>query len=572
MCVLPPTRTMAACWTLLLAAAALAAAHDHDGETETYRVSIGHLFLLRCLFADNHDSVTWSRGGWGRDPSLPPGVEVREGLLWFLPVQMSHDGFYTCEKRDPHRAVRATFGVSVSRGQCPDPPENKSLSLEVPGSLSCKQKEIFNLTHTRNVRWMKDCRPIEGGGRVTVDEGGILRLSAASQEDSGKYTCLVDISVDGQKYTAARSIRVTVDKVVEGTLVVKPEVVYPQHKVVVVEEGARVELKCLASIGFSEDRETLMYWTVNETYSEAHKELGFSWNFVRRRGMVFGESTLSISNVRRHFLNVPISCCVLNSAGFQKGVAWLQEADHRALHTAVGLGLSSSLALLLLFALLLFFRVDLVLACRKLLRPFSKRAPDGKLYDAYVSFLPPDAPRSAATASLALGLLPEELETQHGYSLYIPGRDDCPGDAVHDVVAATVRRCRRLIIIISPEANRPPHGRTEEQLCYEQKVGLHDALTLNDPRVILVEVGGAVDYSRLPESLRYVRRRQGALRWSSTGAASTSFWKSLRYHMPPVPPPSDQPGWVVCGQPAVRGGSACSPGVSMNPEAMVESS
>uniref|UniRef100_A0AAQ4S4I4 Uncharacterized protein n=1 Tax=Gasterosteus aculeatus aculeatus TaxID=481459 RepID=A0AAQ4S4I4_GASAC len=528
------TRAMAASWALLMAAgAALAAAHDHHGETDTYRVSIGHLFLLRCLSADNHANVTWSRGGG--DPSLPPGVEVREGLLWFLPVQMSHDGVYTCEKRDPPGALRATFGVSVSRGKCPDPPEYKSLSLEVPGSLSCKQKEIFHLKSTRNVRWMKDCRPMEGGGHVTVDHGGLMRLSAASRGDSGNYTCLVDVSVDGRTYTAARSIRVTVDKGIEGTLAVKPEVVYPQHKVLLVQEGARVELECLASIGFSEDPETSMYWTVNETDTDGHEELHDSWKFVHHRGRVFGESTLSISNVRRHFLNVPIFCWVLNPGGSHKGDVWLQEADHRALYTAVALGLSSSLALVLLFAVLVFFRVDLVLAHRKLLRTFSKRALDGKLYDAYVSFLPPDGPGSAEAASLALGLLPEELEEQHGYSLYIPGRDDCPGEAVHDAVAATVRRCRRLIIIISPEANPPPDGRTEPRLCYEQKVGLHDALTSNDPRVILVEVGGPVDYSRLPESLRYVRRRHGALRWRSTRGASRSFWKSLRYHMPSVP-------------------------------------
>ncbi|XP_062421175.1 interleukin-1 receptor-like 2 isoform X2 [Pungitius pungitius] len=534
---------MAAGWTLLLAAAALAAAHDHDGETDTYRVSIGHLFLLSCLSAGNHANVTWSRGG-GRHPSLPPGVEVREGMLWFLPVQMSHDGFYTCEKRDPSGALRATFRVSVSRRMCPDPSEDKSLFLEVPGSLSCKQTEIFNLKLTRSVRWMKDCRPMEGGGRVTVDDGGIMRLSAASQGDSGNYTCLVDVNVDGRTYSAARSIWVTVDKGIEDTLAVKPEVVSPQDQVVVVEEGARVELECLASIGFSEDQETFMYWTVNETDADGHEELRHSWHFEHQRGMVYGKSTLSISNVRRHFLNVPISCCVLNPGGFHEGFVRLQEADHRALYTAVALGLSSSLALLLLFAALVFFRVDLVLAHRKLLRTYSKRAPDGKIYDAYVSFLPPDAPRSAETESLALGVLPEVLEKQHGYSLYIPGRDDCPGEAVHDVIAATVRRCRRLIIIISPETTPPLNGRTEGQLCYEQKVGLHDALTSNDPRVILVEVGGPVDYSRLPESMRYVRRRQGALRWRSTRGANRSFWKSLRYHMPSVPaggrrPPSE---------------------------------
>lgn len=70
--------------------------------------------------------------------------------------------------------------------------------------------------------------------------------------------------------------------------------------------------------------------------------------------------------------------------------------------------------------------------------------------------------------------------------------------AIHDAIAATVRRCRRLIIILSAQVNTSTDGETDEasplrdnliNLCYEQKVGLYDALTQNDPRVILVEFG-----------------------------------------------------------------------------------
>ena len=70
----------------------------HSRETETYHVSAGHLFLLRCLNANAYTNVTWSRAG-RRSLGLPTGVEVKDGLLWFLPMQTSHDGTYTCEKR-----------------------------------------------------------------------------------------------------------------------------------------------------------------------------------------------------------------------------------------------------------------------------------------------------------------------------------------------------------------------------------------------------------------------------------------------------------------------------------------
>lgn len=59
----------------------------------------------------------------------------------------------------------------------------------------------------------------------------------------------------------------------------------------------------------------------------------------------------------------------------------------------------------------------------------------------------------------------------------------------------TVRQCQRLIIILSTEdssAGRDKEGEPlcdHSQLCYEQNIGLYDALLLNDPKVILVEIG-----------------------------------------------------------------------------------
>lgn len=48
------------------------------------------------------------------------------------------------------------------------------------------------------------------GKRTAMNERGFLTLLAASEEDAGKYTCLVDVMLDGTSYTAARSVQLVI--------------------------------------------------------------------------------------------------------------------------------------------------------------------------------------------------------------------------------------------------------------------------------------------------------------------------------------------------------------------------
>ncbi|XP_047226023.1 interleukin-1 receptor type 1 isoform X2 [Girardinichthys multiradiatus] len=479
------------CFLTGLLSLASAVDHNHQGEADTYHVSVGHLFLLKCQPADAHSEIMWSRGDSGNE-SLPTGVEVRDGLLWFQPVQITHTGSYICEKRNETTSSKRRFRVLVSRKDCPDPNENISVVKRVRDGLRCKQTEIFRLNLTRKIRWMKDCQPVQlDEESIYLNVDGFMRLPAVSERDAGKYTCLIDITVDGQNYTTARSIQLTVTN---GAPEVFPElhVISPLNDVVIVQVGKRAELQCLAYTGFSEDTEIFMFWTINGTYASDYTGLKESWTFIHDRGKVYGQSNLSISIVRHEFLNVPINCHISSPVEEKFGKAWLQEADHGVFYMNVAICLSAPITLLLLTAFIFICKVDLILAYRKLTTTFSKQqVADGKLYDAYVSVGQSAMLNLDGVACFALQILPKELEQKHGYYMYIRGRDDCPGEAVHDIITAAVRQCRRLIIILSS------HGKTKEtvqpwgnqsQLLYEQKVGLHDALMHNDPKVILVEV------------------------------------------------------------------------------------
>lgn len=52
---------------------------------------------------------------------------------------------------------------------------------------------------------------------------------------------------------------------------------------------------------------------------------------------------------------------------------------------------------------------------------------DGKLYDAYVSYLHGDDHSASFATTFALHVLPEVLEDRLGYKLFISGRDALPG-------------------------------------------------------------------------------------------------------------------------------------------------
>ncbi|XP_077435386.1 interleukin-1 receptor type 1-like isoform X1 [Vanacampus margaritifer] len=534
---------------LLVAASTL----GHKGPPDTYHVSAGHLLLLKCPIVGENANVTWTREG--ASAGAMPGVDVRDGFLYFLPVQTSHHGVYSCQSAAQSETAKTDFGVSVSTGLCPPVAEARRIPLGGNNSVPCKLGPVLRLSDASNVQWLKDCRPVKReGAKISLRDGG-LRLFNARQEDAGTYTCLVDVSFDNRTYTAARSVRLDIVELVQ-TVLLEPEVIQQQLQVLTVDMGARVELKCSALVGYSHNV-TDMFWIVNGSFADGDPELQESSNFIPSKGHVLGKSTLTILRVLPRFLNVSIRCRIQSHRAVKDCPMQLRQANHSWFYTSVAVGVATSLLLLLVF-LLVFFKVDVMLAYRKLYGYFvTPQDADGVPYDALVSVVPAaGAEMSSSVASdFALLMLPGQLEERHGYRLFIAGRDDSPGEATHDSMAAIMRRCRRLIIVVSAKETDKEENKKEEleeeedkketkewrpfcledrQLSYEQKLGLHDALTQNTPTVILLEIDGPPDYGHLPQSLAYIKRRQGALTWRKN-KRNRLFWKELRFLMPAVP-------------------------------------
>ncbi|XP_048348319.1 interleukin-1 receptor type 1-like [Sphaerodactylus townsendi] len=160
---------------------------------------------------------------------------------------------------------------------------------------------------------------------------------------------------------------------------------------------------------------------------------------------------------------------------------------------------------------------------------------DGKTYDAFVLYTVGNTVACMDSLdNFVLKLLPEVLEQQCGYKLFIVGRDDLPGQATVSVTEDTIKQSRRLMIILEPELSSC--SRLEETS--EQQIAVYNALIHCGIKVILIEMEKIRDYTNMPESIQYIKQKHGAVRWKKDFAeksqlANTQFWKNVRYQMPP---------------------------------------
>ncbi|XP_023587706.1 LOW QUALITY PROTEIN: interleukin-1 receptor-like 2, partial [Trichechus manatus latirostris] len=181
-----------------------------------------------------------------------------------------------------------------------------------------------------------------------------------------------------------------------------------------------------------------------------------------------------------------------------------------------------------------FFKIDIVLWYRGAFRSIGS-VDDGKLYDAYVLYPKPlSGSHRWEVDVMVLKILPEVLERQCGYKLFIFGRDDVPGQAVASVTDENIKLCRRLIIIIVPESLS--FGLLKNTA--EEQITVYNALIQDGMKVILIELEKIKDYTDMPESIKYIRQKHGAIQWSGdfteeSQSAKTKFWKKVRFHMPP---------------------------------------
>ncbi|KAK6486726.1 interleukin-1 receptor type 1-like isoform X1 [Huso huso] len=538
--------------TILLIACGHVICEISEGPCENYKGSFHHSYVegdaavLSCTLLDSllefvgnvTYNITWYKNETGKE-LFGDGNTIRaiDELLWFLPISLTDTGHYVCVFRTSTLCFKQAVSLEVTTKEdsCIHTPLYlQRLPASSNGNVVCPDVNIFmGKSDSHEFLWYKDCVPIENGNRYRY-ENNMLIIRTVKSEDEGNYTCAVTFSLNRTQYEASRTIHIDV-KVVDDH--VPPTVINPINNTIEAWPGSPFNIVCKVFTGFSGENDlTDVWWEVNDTSIQNSSRIT-----VEKQREILTQTgqevdvKLSFTELKEDDFGSNFSCFVVNGRGSAFAYFLLKPAGPSFL---VYVGLTFAILVLLTitsFAIYKIFKIDIVLWYRKSSHHLKKnQVSDGKVYDAYIIY-----PKNHQTSSskdpaiFALQILPEVLEKKCGYKLFILGRDELPGEAVADIVNENVQNSRRLIIVYTSTT----FGLEDSDIQLEQQAGLHDAFIDNQIKIILIELEKIKDYSDFPESIRYLKNKQGAIRWKGdftekTMSPSSRFWKHVRYHMP----------------------------------------
>ncbi|XP_077605313.1 interleukin-1 receptor-like 2 [Crocuta crocuta] len=489
---------------------------------------------------------------WYKYPSKSPisksaqsRIHQEQNWILFLPLTQEDTGIYQCIINYTNTCHRIHVNLTVLRKYWYCISGNSQLILSdeykqilhagKDSSLTCHLNfpQSFVLD---SITWYKDCKEIKGG-RFTHWRIK-LSVSNVSAEDGGDYACQARLTHRGKQYTVLNSITVNITET-HGYAGRIPKIIYPKNNSIEVQLGSPLTVDC--NITDARDNTNLRSWRVNDTwvddyYNESKRiREGFE-SYVPFQKHIFYTVNITFLEVKMEDYGHPFVCHAGVSAAYF--ILTLPAPDVQAyliggLVTLIGAAASVTY-------IYRIFKIDIVLWYRSAFLSAGTEE-DGKLYDAYVLYPKPQREiQSHEVDTLVLRILPEVLERQCGYKLFIFGRDEIPGQAVANVIDENIKLCRRLIIIIVPES--PSFDLLKSMS--EEQIAVYNALIQDGMKVILIELEKVKDYTVMPESIQYIKQKHGAILWKGdfteqSQCAKTKFWKKVRYHMPPKrPPPS----------------------------------
>ncbi|XP_035945400.1 interleukin-18 receptor 1 isoform X2 [Halichoerus grypus] len=413
----------------------LALTFTSTSETCTSRFNItavrGEPFYLRyCSSASEPKNETaiikWykSSGSQGRtelNSSSSPRISLHDYVLEFWPVELEDSGSYFFQMgNDTHEWKLNVIGKS--KHSCFAEKQLISKTVEVQKSLhvNCKQNTYYQKLVNRTSLY-KNCEKMENSKNPFLQKN-------AEFKDQGYYTCMFFIHHNGKLFNVTKTFNVTI---VGDRSKIIPVLLGPKLNYVKVELGKDVELNCSA---LANEKDTV-YWNVweeNGKEPNVHEE-----NITRTRtpdGKLYASRILRIDNINEKNLEFSYNCAVASEGGIDTiNFVLLKKEEMVDIPGYVftrGMIIAVLISVVAVFLVIMgvIYRVDLALFYRHFMGK-DETLTDGKIYDAFVSYLKECGPENGEEHTFAVEILPGVLEKHFGYKLCIFERDVVPGGA-----------------------------------------------------------------------------------------------------------------------------------------------
>uniref|UniRef100_A0A674PKY0 Interleukin 1 receptor accessory protein-like 2 n=1 Tax=Takifugu rubripes TaxID=31033 RepID=A0A674PKY0_TAKRU len=358
--------------------------------------------------------------------------------------------------------------------------------------MSCPDIEDYLAPYKQpQMNWYKECEQIEWRKSIVANSTHVW-IPEVEEGDGGNYTC--ELQYGSRLVRRTLLLKVTGKKPTHP-----PRVLFPPEK--------QTHLDCKAFFGYSgENKQPIVYLMKGEKFVE---ELAghIKKVEVRRREV---QLSLIFDAVEEADLD-NYTCYVENHIGRA------QRKYMYRLELAGGLGI----ILLLLGVLTAFYKFQM-----------SKMTFYFYIYDLIFIFLFSLPVRmNDDEETLALEILPDVLENQYGYKLFIPDRDLIPSSTYVEDLARSVDQSRRLILVLTPDFVAK---RGWSVFLIETR--LHSMLVTGEIKVIMIEcvdLKNVINYQEV-ELLKQTIKALSVIKWKGpkSNKPTSKFWKQMLYEMP----------------------------------------
>ncbi|XP_072291800.1 single Ig IL-1-related receptor-like [Eucyclogobius newberryi] len=355
--------------------------------------------------------------------------------------------------------------------------------------------------------WLKDCVQLD-----SQTEKSFLEFLTVNVEDQGNYTC-----VKRNDSSVSSTVRLIVK---ERNCSKEPEFIPDGGRMTLRRTvGETVNMNCTALLLWHRRDphcNIAMHWSKNGQNITHHPLLTISvWAVGPGQLMVSSQLEITVENQE----DAGLYTCTVRNASMEFSVQLIQFHPN---HTAAVIGAVVVLALLGIAALV-------YVKCHLNIKMWYKNIygdyelSDGKVYDAYISYVNNDYDRKFVNF-----ILKPHLENKSGFKVHLNENDILPGVEPSAELIMNMSRSRRLIVVLS-------YAYLEQDWCNSNfKQGFQQLLELC-PQPILILLDGQSKRFR-PEVKLELSEHQPCLTiltWRHNSVTPSSvFWKELSLAMP----------------------------------------